>query len=109
MAAFPNSKALSKKREKLEALIEAAIACLDSIDADCDDEYVLGWSEGETLVGKLGAGYDWHEPTGDERDHDHSEDDFDSSSGVTLSIREVAAIHRKIRKQLACIQQQKVT
>lgn len=130
MAAFPNTRALLKKREKLETFIEEALACLDQLDGDPDfedsdpteesdpdewteydeeaepDELVLGWSEGESLAGQLGCGQDWNEPTGDEHDGSFAEDE-PTSYGKSLDYREGIAIREMIDAQLALVQHQK--
>ncbi len=92
MAAFPNSRALSKKREKLEALIEAAIACLDSLDGDPD----LEWSV-----------LDEREWDCAENEEDAFEDEFPRPPKA-ISRRQASAIRRKVEVQLAFIRHQKV-
>ena len=92
MAAFPNTRALFKKREKLEALIEAAIDCLDSLDGDTEAESSIGFDmpeldEGETDIG-----------SGDDELHHYAK---------VIRIRQASAIRRKVQAELAFIQHER--
>ena len=102
MAAFPNTRALLKKREKLEALIEAAIDCLDSLDGDPEAESSVGFDTPE-----------WDDG---ENDCDiHSDDELNSYITYkvrflpkVISTRQAAAIRRRVEAQLAFIQHHRV-
>ena len=94
MAAFPNTRALFKKREKLEALIEAAIDCLDSLDGDPDLEWSVGLDERE---------WDFAENEGDA-----FEDEFPRPP-KSISRRQASAIRRKVEAQLRAVEMRKST
>lgn len=94
MAAFPNTRALFKKREKLEALIEAAIDCLDSLDDDPEVEYSIGFDEPEFDCG--------------ENDTDVVCEDEFTRYEKALTRRQAAAIRRKVATQLASIHTRRV-
>jgi hypothetical protein len=92
MAAFPNTRALSKKREKLEALIEAAIDCLDSLDGDPDSEPSVGFDTPE-----------WDDG---ENDFDGGEDEYPYYAKA-LTRHQATNIRKKMKSQLAAIEQRK--
>lgn len=100
--------------------LEPSISCHDDRELDLaddeeddppeesdPDEHVMGWTDEESQRGKLGAGEDWTELNGDERDFSDCEDNYGAGWAKPLDYREACEIHQDIHEKLESIKRSK--